>query len=44
MSLSLTGVDHIHVYVPDMALALGWYQNALGLPQGSLRYSDQVSR
>ncbi len=39
MSLSLTGVDHIHVYVPDMALALGWYQNALGFtPVEKLRH------
>ncbi|MTD39854.1 hypothetical protein GIX45_14790 [Erwinia sp. CPCC 100877] len=39
MSLFLTAVDHIHVYVPDMALAQGWYQNTLGFtPVEKLRH------
>lgn len=39
MTLSLTSVDHIHVYVPDIARALRWYQDVLNFtPDEKLRH------
>lgn len=39
MPLSLTSVDHIHVYVPDIARALRWYRNVLNFtPDETLRH------
>lgn len=39
MPLSLTSIDHIHVYVPDIRQALRWYETTLNFrPDEKLRH------